>query len=284
MSTHVSAISDRDVPRVAQFLHTHLNRRVSADLWARCIDVPWAVDRPNAGFMLVDEETVVGAQLAFYSERIVEGHRERFCNLGAWCVLPGYRSHSLRLPMALLAQEGYHFTDLTPTSTVAAVNVRLGFRFLDTTTAVLPNLPLPSRPGRNAITSDPELIERTLTGSELQLYRDHVAARGAHHALLTRGAEWCYVIFRRFRRRGVPLAYVLHVSDPALFVRMARPFGRHLLLRHRTVAMLAEDRVVGRRPPRSLTLPTRPLKMYRSSRLGPAHIDDLYSELVCQPW
>jgi hypothetical protein len=91
-------------------------------------------------------------------------------------------------------------------------------------------------------------------------------------------------MFRKFRRRGLPLAYVLHVSNPDLFVAMTRPFARHLLLHHRAVATLVEDRVVRRRPPRSLTLPTRPLKMYRSDRLEPADIDDLYSELVCQPW
>src|SRR4051794_28188061 len=83
MSTNVSPIRDEDVPCVADFLYAHMNPRIPADVSARCIDVPRAVDRPDAGFMLVDHETVVGVQLAFYSERTVDGRRQRFCNVGA---------------------------------------------------------------------------------------------------------------------------------------------------------------------------------------------------------
>ena len=110
--------------------------------------------------MLLDGDAVVGAHLAFYSERTIAGRRERFCNLGAWCVLPDYRFHALRLLKALLAQDGYHFTDLSPSGNVVGLNTRLGFRFLDTTTAVVPNLPWPSRPGRDTISADPALIEQ----------------------------------------------------------------------------------------------------------------------------
>ena len=118
--------------------------------------------------MLLDGDEVVGAQLAFYSERSIDGRRERFCNLGAWCVLPEYRFHSLRLLKAALGQQGYHFTDLSPSGNVVDINSRLEFRFLDTTTILVPNLPWPSRPGRSVISSDPALIERTLTGRDLR--------------------------------------------------------------------------------------------------------------------
>jgi hypothetical protein len=38
----------------------------------------------------------------------------RFWNLTSWCVLPDYRSRSISLFTALLRQDGYHFTVLTP--------------------------------------------------------------------------------------------------------------------------------------------------------------------------
>jgi len=52
--------------------------------------------------------------LALYSERLVEGRLERFCNLTSWCVLPDYRSRSISLLTALLRQHGYHFAVLEP--------------------------------------------------------------------------------------------------------------------------------------------------------------------------
>ena len=281
----VAPIGPGDARRVGAFLHAHLDERVSIDAWARALDPPWRVDRPNAGFMLLDGDALVGAQLAFYADRTIDGRTEPFCNLGAWCVLPEYRFHSLRLLKAALAQEGYHFTDLSPNSQVVRIIGKLGFRFLDTTTALVPNLPWPSLPGRSVISSDPDLIERTLTGRELELYRDHVGTGAAHHLVLVRGDEWCYVIFRRDRRKQLPLfVTVLHVSNPGLFRRMARPLCRHMLLHHHAAATLGEHRNLGYRPRFGLTLETERRKMFRSATLEPAQIDDLYSELVCVPW
>jgi hypothetical protein len=285
MTVRVRPITDADVRPVAEFLHAHLNTRVPAPSWAEALRVPWAVDAPNHGFALFDDDdAVVGAYLAFYSTRQIEGRTERFCNLGAWCVLPEQRLHSVKLLKALLAQDGYHFTDLSPSGNVVPLNTRLKFQFLDTTTALVPNLPWPSVPGRYRISSDPAVLEATLTGPALRLYRDHAGTRAAHHVLLQRGDRWCYVIFRRDRRKNLPLfATILHVSDPALFRTMARPLARHLLLRHGILASLAELRVVDHRPRPSLLLRAHRRKMFRSP-LQPDQIDYLYSELVCVAW
>ena len=278
-------ITPADVPAVAEFLHANLNARLAADAWARAIDVPWDVERPNAGFMLLEGEAVVGAHLAFYSERTIDGRLERFCNLGAWCVRPDHRFHALRLLKALLAQDGYHFTDLSPSGSVVGLNVRLGFRFLDTATAIIPNLPWLSRPGRDVISSNPALLERTLTGRELRLYRDHAACEAARHVLLVRDERWCYVVFRKDRRKGIPLfASILHVSDPELFRAMSGPLARYLLLRHGAAATLIERAVVERSPRLSLAVKSPRRKMFRSPSLEPAHIDYLYSELVRVSW
>jgi hypothetical protein len=285
MAVEVRPIRGADVPAAARFLHEHLNNRVSAEAWARSVDVPWAVDAPNHGFMLIDDDAIVGAYLAFYSERPIDGSVERFCNLGAWCVLPAHRFQGFRLLKALLAQPGYQFTDLSPSGSVVPLNERLGFEFLDTATALVPNLPWPTVPGRDVISSDPAVIERTLKGTDLQIYRDHAATAAARHVVLERGAESCYVVFRRDRRKNLPLfASILHVGNPRLFARMARPFARHLLIRHRVVATLAELRVVKYRPRPSVLLRSTRSKMYKSPSLKADQIDYLYSELVCVAW
>jgi hypothetical protein len=282
MAIRVSPISGADVGAVAEFLHANLNSRVPAAAWARAMDVPWKVDAPNHGFMLFEDGTVVGAYLAFYSERLVDGRPERFCNLGAWCVLPDRRFHSLKLLRALLAQEGYHFTDLSPSGSVVPINTRLKFEFLDTEAVLVPNLPWP---GLGRVTSDPAVIDRTLTGPDLEIYRDHAGAAAANHVLLRRGDDWCYVVFRRDRRKNLPLfASVLYVSNPALFRRMSRSFARYLLLRHGIPFTLVETRIAGHRPGPSIALKSPRRKMFKSDRLRPEHIDYLYSELACVAW
>ncbi|RKQ85067.1 hypothetical protein C8N24_6701 [Solirubrobacter pauli] len=285
MAVKLQPILPADALRVGAFLHEHLNARVSAEQWAGFIRVPWPSEQPNAGFMLVaDDDQIVGAHLAFYSERTIAGQTERFCNLAAWCVLEEHRFHSLRLLKALLAQEGYHFTDLSPSGNVIKLNERLGFEALDTRASAIPNLPWPSVPGRRRVSADPAVIERTLDGEQLALYRDHARAAAARHLVLIDGDEWCYVVFRRDRRKNLPLfASLLHVSHPEVLRRMAGRLSRHLLLRHGVAVTLAEHRIA--QPPRlSFELGAPRPKMFKSDRVAAHQIDYFYSELVCVAW
>jgi hypothetical protein len=280
----VAPITDADVAAVAAFLHANLNDRVP---WDRAISsAPWKVEAPNHGFMLRDGQRVVGTQLAFYSERLIAGRAERFCNLSSWCVLPEFRFHSLRVHKAVLAQDGYHVTSFTPRENVVPIHARFKFRSLDTSAVLIPNLPWPSRPGRTRISADPDVIESTLAGTELELYRDHAQALAARHIVLIRDQDSCYVMYRamcrEMRHKDVPVAAILHVSNPELFHSAMIPLTRHLLIRHRLLATQAELRLIGHRPPLSRKVTTWP-KMYRSDSLEPDQIDDLYSELVCVP-
>jgi hypothetical protein len=278
MAVELAPITREDVPRVAAFLHAHMDDAVSAERWARAIDLPWS---DGLGFMLRDSDDVVGAQLAWRSTRTIAGRDEHFCNLGSWCVLPEHRTHSLRLVRAVLADRDCHYTDLTPRPEVVAIEERLGFHHLDTTTLLVPNLPWP---GRGSVSGDPAVLERTLTGEALQIWRDHRDAEPARHVVLRRAGAWCYVLLRTERRRGLRVASVLHVSDPALFAAMTRALARHLLLRHGAVATLVEPRIAGSRPRPAVALRRMQPKLFRSARLELAHADDLYSELVFQPW
>jgi hypothetical protein len=281
----VAPITKAYIGPVAEFLHANLNRGVAAEHWAEAIDVPWEVDQPNAGYMLVDAGQIVGVQLAFYSERLIEGRRERFCNLGAWCVLPAYRLHSLRLLKRALDQDDYHFTDLSPSGSVVDINARLGFRFLDATTVLVPNLPWPGGARGASISSDPEVIERTLTGRERELYRDHARAPAARHLVLIRGDESCYVIFRKERyKRLRAFVTILYVGNPGLYRDLVRPLARHLLFHHGAIGTLAEPRVVGHRPRPSFAIRAPRQRMFRSADLGPRDVDYLYSELVRVAW
>lgn len=281
MTVDVVPITDTDVAAAADFLHANLNEQVP---WARvCPAVPWKVDAPNHGFMLRDGQRIVGVHLAFYSERLIAGKTQRFCNLGGWCVLPEFRFHSIRLLRELLAQDGYHFTGFSPGEKVLPIHRRFQFRCLDTSAALIPHLPWPGVPGLTRISADPDVIERRLAGSELELYRDHAQALAAHHLVLTRGQDSCYVIYRDMRYKSVPVvAVILHVSNPRLFHRTMVPLTRYLLVHRGLVATLAELRIIGHRPPLSFKLNSSP-KTYRSSSLEARQIDYLYSELECVP-
>jgi hypothetical protein len=276
------AMGDRE--RVARFLQANMETVLPLRAWELAVGSRWSAMAPNAGFMLVDEEEVVGAYLAYYSEREVGGSTERVCNLGSWSVLPEYRLYGLRLMKALLAQDGYHVTDLTPSERVVALNERLGFRPLDRVARLVPSLPWPSRPGRgDRVTSDPAALDSVLEGPVRQIYRDHGQTEAALHVLLERSGRTCYVVARRDRRKRLPVLTVLYVSDPELFDSMAGPFGRHVLAHFRAVAYVVERQVTDHRPRISFALEAQQ-RMFKSDRLEADQIDYLYSELVCLAW
>lgn len=280
----VVPITSSDVDSVAEFLNAHLSTRVSARAWRDAMTQRW-VEAPNYGFMLRDGEDVVGAYLAFYSERVIDGSVERFCNLGAWCVLEAYRSHGLRLIRSMLGQRGYTFTDLSPSGNVVALNQRLRFTTLDTTTAAVPNLPWVTMNRNIVVTCDRDLIELALTGADLQVFRDHSSLTASRHVLIQDGKETCYVILRRDRRKRLPIfGSVLYVSNLELFHRSARQFSRHVLRRHRVLVTLAELRVVGVRPRGSVMLSNPRPKMFKSDRVRADQVDYLYSELTNVAW
>ena len=282
MAAKLAPIATADVPAVAQFMHTHLNPRVSATAWSQALNVPWRVEPPNHGFLLRENGAVVGAYLAYYSDRLIGGKQEHFCNLGAWCVLEEYRSQGLRLLTSLLAQD-YHFTDFSPSGNVVELNRRLKFSELDTTTVLLPNLP--TMPGRCHISADPDVLATSLTGADRQIYLDHRRAQAAKHITISSGDESCYVMFRKdTRKRMRVFASILHVSNPEVFRRFARQLGTFLLTRHGAAATLIELRVAGGKPTGAVTLSRSRPKMFKSPYLQADDIDYLYSELACLAW
>ena len=279
-------ITHADVSAVGDFLNTNLNQRVPASAWAAALLTSTNASPPNHGFMLRTGHDIVGVYLALYSERVIDGRSLKICNLAAWCVIEDYRAQGVRLARALLGQRGYEFTDLSPSGNVVALNRRLKFRDLDTATDLVVNLPWPFWTRRTRIESRPERIADLLKGRDLEIYRDHRRSAAARHFVVVHGSEQCYVMFRRDRRRNLPLfASLLHVSNPEVFRASTRVIERHLLLRHGVPAILIERRLVeGANPRPSFALRSPRPKMFRSETLEPHQVDYLYSELAWVAW
>jgi hypothetical protein len=283
MKAALEPIMGEAVDEVGDFLHRSMGERVSADSWVQSMKVPWSVEAPNHGYLLRAGGDIVGAQLAYYSRREIRGQVLDICNLGAWSVDQDHRLSGLRLLQALLAQDGYHFTDLSPSGNVVPINERLNFSHLDTTTALTVNTsPLPSRA---EVSSEPHFVETHLSERDRRLYLDHRDTAAARHAVLVHGSRSCFIMFRHDRRKGLSLfVSILHVSDPEMLYRHFGAFSRFALRQHGAVATLSELRVVGRQPPLSRLLPRPRPKMFRSSVLTAADVDYLYSELECLEW
>lgn len=284
-NVRTAPISTDDLPRVGEFLSTHLDNTLTSDQWARSLRPTWSTSHPDHGFLLESDGQVVGVYAAFYSETETAGRPRAVCNLAAWCVLEEFRQHSLRLVRAMLGQRDRDLTDLSPSGTVVPLNERLGFAHLDTSGALVVNLPLPAR-RRVRLVSEHTEIEAVLTGADLAAYRDHADSGAARHVVAVVDGRPCWVVFRAVRRKGLRVfASVLHVSDQHLFRSAAPAVYRHLLVAHGLPFTLVQNRVCGSRPWYSAPLSAQRPTMYLS-RTGepPESVTYLYSELTQVPW
>lgn len=280
----VAAILPEDHMAVAEFLHTHLNRRVPVDAWLGLLNPTWDGIGDSGCVLRVDGE-VVGAYVVVNSRRrLGDGPPRDVCNLAAFCVREDHRAHSLRLVRHALARKDIVYTDLSPSGNVPSMNERLGFHYLDTRTRLVLNTPMGARGVR--VTDDPATIASLLSGHDAQVYTDHRGAPAARHLVAVRDGRHAYLLYRRDTRKRLRVfASPLYVGgDPGMIAEVWPAIGAHLL-RQGLVGTLAEYRVLGFAPTGvGIDLPSTRRKMYRAVNVEAHDIDYLYSELVLLEW
>jgi len=278
----IMPIGEEEAPEVAEFLHRHLNARISPKSWLAVLAPQWG-GGPNHGFLLRSGDSVVGAYAAIYSRRTHDGQEVNVCNLAAFCVLEQHRAHSLRLVRALLGQKNFVFTDLSPSGNVPAMNERLGFATLPSATRSTLNLP---RIGGGArLIEHPDEIEGVLRGPDAVVFADHREAPAARHLVVQDAGRYAYLIYRRDRRKRLPLfATTLYVGGDTGLLAENWAGVASRLLRRGFIATLAEERILGFTPGGwgfDVRHP-RP-RMFKGAVL-PEDVDYLYSELTQLEW
>ncbi len=279
-------IASEDAAAVSRFFHENLNSGVPASAWRPLLTPPWDGGKaPNHGFQLIADDSIVGAYAAVYSSRTLGGRETTVCNLAAFCVVEQFRAHSLRLVRALLGQKDMLFTDLSPSGNVIAMNERLGFQHLDTTTRILVNLPL--RVSREVrFSSDPSALSSTLIGPDATIYQDHRAAPAARHLLAKFSGGYLYLMYRRHRMKRLPIfALPLYVGGDKERLEALWPLVTAHLFRRGFPATLAETRLVGFSPSgMGITLSASRPRMVRGRGIDMASLDYSYSELTLLEW
>ena len=274
-------IRDEDLPEFCRFLRENLSRERSVEEWAKAFAQDWCPSKPNNGFLIRHQGRIVGGIGAIYAERPVRGRLERFCNITSWCVLDAFRAQSMRLAMAVAAQPGFHFTDLTPTEVVSKTLQFLKFKPMNERHAIWPNLPWPLvRLGGIRVLSDPAQIGLLLGPDDAKAYRDHRHLPWLRHLAVGVTDAWCYVVWKRTRLKGITGAVIIALSDAELFLRYRMALGTYLLVHHGLLYTRVESRLLPRLPALSIELLGYRSKVFRSDTLTAADMSNLYSELV----
>ncbi len=269
----------------------HHDPTLSKDQWRCLLDYGWAREPDFVGYGLFDEDKPVGFLGLIFSQRWIAGRLEPFCNLSTWFVLEPYRGHSLALLLPILRRQDLTFTDLSPADAVIKIAARFGFQALDCSITLLwpPPFLKPRSPFSVLLLTPDRAALSQLTAEHQRIFSDHQPYPHCRHLLLLdKGRSpncdplaYCYVVYTVVDRAMPRYAYIQFISNRDLFHRHNMTIRRAIAHESHTPFILLDSRFTAlHRPPYSLELPLKFTKLYRSSRLMPIAIDNLYSEFT----
>jgi hypothetical protein len=280
-STVVTPITKEDVPDVGRFLHENLNRKISAEAWASSLLHRWIDAPPNHGAKLVSGERIVGVCCALYSEQVIEGQVERFCNPHSWCVLDEFRNSSINLVLYIVKQKGWHFSMLTPNPKVEQIFRHLGFKDLPKELLYLPYVPsLTAMSNRSIIETSPSQMAKVLSQAAAKEFSDHQSIPWLRSVTIGVPGDTCVVFYKPTRQKKMPGARILGLTDRHAFARHHGLLRHHLMVAEHLVFSRIEKRYVDSEIGLSWQGTRSEAKLFMSKSLAPRHFRDMYTELM----
>lgn len=271
----------RATPDLFEEVHSNLLRHhdpgIPRERWRRIFAPAWADGRGDAGWVLVEDDRIVGFMGLIFAQREIDGSVQKFANVTSWIAEGGGgRGAALLFPLREL--RSHTITNLTSTPEAYRIFRRFGFEVLDAHYRIIPSV-LPRGDRRWRVTEDPRDVEQVLSEPDRAIYRDH--APYVQQLVAEDGARYCYLVFSIARRRGLRVAKIHHVGGDAELADALPDIGRHVTNRYRVLAFDCDDRLTGSTRlrwsvRRELTVP----RLYRSETLSPPQISELHSEIV----
>ena len=251
------------------------------DDWRNLFIRRWDNKEDYFGYMLVDNDKVVGFFGLIFCERYINNNKSKFCNLTSWIVEPEYRAHSLSLLKPVLRLEGYTLTNFTAVEQVYKIFKRFGFKELGAKVNIILPLPLSNSFFKKCdVLFDRDEIALHLSPGDLKIYNDHFHFK-SRYILLISGRGSCFIVVTRVYRKKIPFAYVHYIGNLDLFVGHINKAKFSIIRKLKVAALLVDERLLRKKKLPFAVNYNMPLpKLYRSETLSRYDIDSLYSECI----
>jgi len=229
-------ILDEDLDDVYRFVSKNFGLGVKLETWRLAFNRSWMHEKPNNGFMLVADKTIVGVFCALYSQQQTRKGIQNICNTSTWFVMDAYRSHSLKLMAAMMGQKGFLFTSLSASLNVHELHRSFGFQAYITTLVAIPNLlKLIYLSKKLEILVDPKSMGKYLDSDVKQISIDHTGIPTVQQIVFRAADEALLIIFDIRRVRGVPVTNIFYLSNPDMFYQNRYEICSYFLLHNHTL-------------------------------------------------
>lgn len=305
----IKEVYPHDFERVYGLLQLFENTRFKKEDFKKLFASYWQSSVNYKGLMVEEEGQLVGYLGLIFSDRVINGRPEVFCNLTTLIIHPSQRGKKLTHKIiAHLVQKGnYTFTAITPIPPLYNMYSQNGFVNLEDKRLLLWRKAVPNQPAEQ-YTENPQLIEKQLQGVDLRIFNDHQQFN-CIHAVYMYNNQPVYMVFKQrvnqlrkyldrrlynyadallrklgskgFLYKPTTTYELLYTNQPQLFAANARTIAGSFFALHQAKAIAVPaypgEKFELKYPGISSFVHSR--QMYLSSWVPPQYIDTLYSEI-----
>ena len=279
MSVAVRPARAEDVEGICRLLHEQMNRRIAPERWRRLTTYRWLGEKPDLGRVAVEGSQVAGYVGMVYADREIAGRRERIVNICAWYLGRDYRGRGLgfELMRSATADPSMSYTILTSSARTLSLLDGVGYRVLDSDRLLWRRSG--EAPAGVEIEEDWDAILPRVDPAARRMLADHAGLPVRPVLIRVAGAECLLVVSVKLKGDDVAYFDVLHLGDAAAFARHAQAIADRLLPPGKAV-LAVDRRFLRERLAHGGDVEViRVPRFYKSDRLRPAAIDNLYSEV-----
>ena len=241
------------------------------------------------GYILLDNDVIVGFLGLIYSKRKVDDHKITFCNIGNWIVLPEYRNKSINLLIPVLKLDDCVLTNFTASKTVSTILKTLKFKELGDNIIII--LPLPDLAILKLFNKKIEIvydnqIKKFLSIDEMRIFNDHSCPDFKCKNILLKDARGtCYIVAKRAYRKSIPFLHIHYLSNAEIFAEYVDIFRMIVPFKFKVAGIIVYKRFLkGKKIKYVINYKLQSPRYYKSTLKNSfsdlSNIDHLYSEFM----
>lgn len=279
----IENINAEDFEKVYPLLKT-LDPKMPEKRWKNLFTYKWKGARDFFGFGLYHNSKLVGFIGTVFSQREHHKHSENICNLTSLIIKEDHRNQGLSkyLLAAVLSLKDTTVTGFSASERAYQLYKTLGFQEFETDRIKIPTYKNLLSKGKTPVEIKKVSNHNVgmLNEKEKEIYHDHKPYR-SYHMIMNDGKDYCYLVFSIIFRNKRVTAYLNYISHPSVFNKYIRKFCKYLFLRHIALFLVIDKRLIHITSKLSFTEEQLPVpKIYKSERLKPKDIENIYSELI----
>lgn len=234
------------------------------------------------GYVLLDQNNVVGFLGLIFSNRLVDDKIHKFCNMTSFIIKKEYQGKGFgRLLFSeLIKLTDYTIITLPPPLKTLKMHITHGFKELEDSYRLI--LPIPSISGflnNCSVLFKSEDLRNNLNTKELKIYNDHLKCKCIHLLIKTKEGN-CYIISKRIMRKKMLFAEIHYLSNLFIFLKHIDSIRVNIPLNLKVLGLLIEERFLkGAEIRYSITRKFHRARLFKSLSLSKDKItDNLYTE------